>query len=131
MLPVSFWEVQLMQTSLNFITSCCNSKIRSLTCLTFLLLQFRKRYDVLKWKSSWILLNKIMNFSQNGTEFKMENPTHSFRETKLVLQLIYESKMKSKNSDELELPKEKRGQFLYRWFCPKKIFLRFVFYLNV
>ena len=29
-----------------------------------------------------------INFDKNETELKMENPTHSFRETHLVLQLI-------------------------------------------
>ena len=46
-------------------------------------------YDVLKSKFPYILLNKnIMNFNKNETESKMENPTHSFRETNLVLHLI-------------------------------------------
>ena len=45
-------------------------------------------YDVLKSKSPCILLNKNMNFNQNETESKTENPTHNFRETNLVLQLI-------------------------------------------
>ena len=71
------------------------------------------------------MLNKNINFNKNETESKMENPTHSFRETNFVLQLIQESQIKSK-TDELELAKEKRGHFLYRLFCPK-----FVFYLNV
>ena len=35
------------------------------------------------------------------------------------------------NCEELELTEEKRRHFLYRLFCPKGIFLRFVFYLNV
>ena len=29
-----------------------------------------------------------INFNKNETESKMENPTHSFRETNLVFQLI-------------------------------------------
>ena len=48
---------------------------------------------------------------------KMENPTHSFRETSFVPQLIYESQIKSK-TDVLELAKERRAHFLYRLFCP-------------
>ena len=35
-----------------------------------------------------ILLNKNIYFNKNETESKMENPTHSFRETNLVCQLI-------------------------------------------
>ena len=45
-------------------------------------------YGVLKSKSPSILLNKNINFNKSETELKMENPTHSFRETNLVLQLI-------------------------------------------
>ena len=45
-------------------------------------------YNVLKSKSSCILLNKNKNFNKNETESKMENPTHDFRETSLVLQFM-------------------------------------------
>ena len=38
--------------------------------------------------SPYILLNKNLIFNKNVTESKMENPTHSFKETNLVLQLI-------------------------------------------
>ena len=47
-----------------------------------------KNYDVLKSKSPCILLNKNKNFNENKRESKMENSTHSFRKTNLVLQLI-------------------------------------------
>ena len=46
--------------------------------------------------SPCILFNKNINFYKNETESKMGNPTHSFREMNLVLQLIYESQIKSK-----------------------------------
>ena len=48
---------------------------------------FERNYEVLKSKSPGILLYKNINFNKNGTESKMENPTHGFRETNLVLQL--------------------------------------------
>ena len=35
-----------------------------------------------------ILLNKNINFNKSETKSKMENPTRSFRETKVVLKLI-------------------------------------------
>ena len=54
----------------------------------FYYFNFEKNYDVLKSKIPYILLNKNINFNKNETESKMENPTHSFRETNLVLQLI-------------------------------------------
>ena len=56
-------------------------------------------------------------------ESKMKNPTHSFREMNLVLQLIQESQIKSK-TDDLELAKEKRGHFLCRLLCPKRVFFK-------
>ena len=48
---------------------------------------FEKSYDVLKSNSPCVLLNKNKNFNKNITESKMENLTHSFRETDVVLQL--------------------------------------------
>ena len=41
-------------------------------------------------------MNKNINFNKSKTESEMENPTHSFRETSLVLQLISESQIKGK-----------------------------------
>ena len=55
----------------------------------FYYFNFERNYDVLKSKIPCILLNKNINFNnKNETELKMENSTHSFRETNLVLQLI-------------------------------------------
>ena len=42
-----------------------------------------------------ILLNKIINFNKNETESKIENPTHRFRETNLVHQIIYNLQIKT------------------------------------
>ena len=38
--------------------------------------------------SPHILLNKNINFNKNKTKSKKENPTDSFRESNLALQLI-------------------------------------------
>ena len=81
-------------------------------CVAFLFFDFERNYDVLKSKSRCNSLSKTINFNKNQTESKMENPKHSFRETKCVFQFISESKTKSKNYYELELAKEKRGHFL-------------------
>ena len=54
----------------------------------FYYFNFEMNYDVSKSKSPCILLNKNINFKKNETELKMENLTHSFRNTNLVLQLI-------------------------------------------
>ena len=57
---------------------------------------FERNYDVLKSKSPCILLNKDVNFNKNETESKMENPTHGFRETNLVLSSYKNHKLKVK-----------------------------------
>ena len=84
-----FGELQLTQMSLNFRTSCCNLKTRDLgakLCVTWF--NFESNYGVLNSKSPCFLLNKNINFNKNKAELKMENPTHSFREINLMLQLI-------------------------------------------
>ena len=49
----------------------------------------------------------------------MANPTNSFRETNIVLQLIQESQIKSK-TNEFELVKEKRGHILYEFILSER-----------
>ena len=56
---------------------------------------FEGNYDVLKWKSQCILLNNEINFIKNGTELKMENPTHLFREKNIRI-FRYQKKKKKK-----------------------------------
>ena len=85
-----FGELQLTQIWVNSKT-CFNLKITDLgakPCVVFLFFNFKRNYGVLKSKRPCILLNKNKNFNKNETESKMENPTHSFRKTNLVLQLI-------------------------------------------
>ena len=62
----------------------------------FYYLNFERNHDVLKSKSRYFLMNKNINFDKNETQSKLENPTHTFRETNVVLQLIQESRIKSK-----------------------------------
>ena len=57
-------------------------------------------------------MNKNVNFNKNGTESKMENPRHSFRKTKFVLQLILKSQIKSKTVMSWSSRKEKRASFI-------------------
>ena len=64
----------------------------------FYYFNFERSYDVLKLKSPYILLSKSINVYKNKTESKVENPTHSFRETNLVLQLILKSEIKSQTA---------------------------------
>ena len=55
-------------------------------------------------------------------ESKIGNSTHIFTETNLVLQLIEESRIKSKTVMSWSFRKKKRGHFLYSLFCRKEIF---------
>ena len=123
---VSFGELQFMKISLNFKTSRCNLKIRGLAtklCVAFLLFfNFGRNYDVLRSKSPYILLNKNINFHENETESKMENPIHSFRETHLVLQLTKESQIKSKSVMSWSSRKEKQGVFCSVYFAWSNFF---------
>ena len=87
----AYWELQLMQISLNFQISCCNLKIRGLGArlwVTFPLFQFWKELWRFKVKESIHFVEQKYNFNKNETESKMENPTHNWKETNLVLQLI-------------------------------------------
>ena len=97
----------------------------------FYYFNLERNYDVLKSKRPCILLNKNINFNKNETESKMENPIHSFREPKLVLQLITESHIKSKTVMSWSLRKKEKGIFCAVYFVRREIFSRFVFYLNV
>ena len=54
----------------------------------FYYFNFERNCDILNSKSPCILLNKNINLNKNKTESKLENPTHSFRDTNLALQLI-------------------------------------------
>ena len=82
-------ELKLAQISLNFKTSCCKSEAWEQNFVwLFHYFNFKRNYDVLKSKGRCILVNKNINFNKNEAESKMENPTHSFRDLNLVLQLI-------------------------------------------
>ena len=91
--PGQFLEISKNWISklLNFKTSCYNLKIRRLGAkqwVGFLLLLFWKDVWCFKVKESMHFVEKNINFNKKETESKMENPTHSFRKTRLVLQLI-------------------------------------------
>ena len=64
-------------------------------------------------------------------ESKMKNPTHSFREMNLVLQLIQELQIKSKTMMIWSSQKKKGGIFCAVYCVQSEFFLRFVFYFNV
>ena len=98
----------------------------------FYYFNFERSYDVLKSKSPFILLNKNTNF-KNKTESKMENPTHSFRETNRVLQLIQESQIKSKTVMSWSSQNKKEFIFYIVYFVWKEIFVlsqRIVYWIH-
>ena len=92
---------------------------------------FGRNYDISKSKSPCFLLNKNINFNKNETESKIENPTHNFKETNLVLQFIQEWEIKSKTVMSWTSQKKKAGIFYTVYFFQRKFFLTFVFYLNI
>ena len=88
----AFGELQLTQISLNFLTSCCNLKIKGLwakLCVAFLLSLFWNEIWCVKVKKSMLFVEKNIKFSKNEMKSKMENTTNGFREINQVLQLTF------------------------------------------
>ena len=114
-------------------TSCYDLKIRDLgaNCAwRFYYFNFEGNYDLLKSKNPWILLNK--NIKSNKTKRKRKwKISHTVLERRTFCFSSYKNRKLIVKLWELALAKEKRGHFLYRLFCLKEIFLRFLFYLDV
>ena len=87
----------------------------------FCYFNFERNYDILKSKSPCILLDKNINFNKNETESKMGNPTHSFREGNVLLQLVEELQIKTKTMMSLSSLKKKEGIFCSVYFVRGKI----------
>ena len=92
----------------------------------FYYFNFKRNYDILKSKSPCILLNKNIKFNKKETKSKLENPTLSFREANLVLQLIWESQIKTVMS--WSLWKKIESIFSTVYFVWRELF---VFYFNL
>ena len=60
-------------------------------------------------------------------ESKMENPTHGFKKTNLVLQLIQKWQIKSTTVMSWSLPKKKEGIFCTVFFFRRKFFQQLCF----
>ena len=84
-LQVSFWgaaaHAGITEFS-SFLLQLKNQRSGSKTVWLFHYFDFERNYD------PYLLLNENINFNKNKRESKKENPTHSFRETNLMLQLI-------------------------------------------
>ena len=87
-LQVSFWEAPTHAdaSELNFLLQL-KIKSWSKSVCGFIIL-ILKGFYVLKSNSPYFLLNRNINFNQIETEFKIKNPTHTFRDLNVVLQLI-------------------------------------------
>ena len=77
------------------------------------------------------MLNKNINFNKNQIELKMENPTRSFAEMNLVLQLGWELRIKSKTAMSWGSRKKREYIFCNIYVVLKEIVLAFAFYLSV
>ena len=74
---------------LKLLVATSKSEIWEQNCVwLFYYFNFERNYDVLKSKRSCIFWNKNINFNKNETKSKIENPTHSFRESNFLLRLI-------------------------------------------
>ena len=105
------------------------SEVLEQSCVwLFYYFNFERNYDVSKSNGSCILLNENINFNKSKTETKMENPTHNFRETNPVLQLIKELQIKSKTVISWSSQKKREGIFSNVYFVRMKFFrhLRFI-----
>ena len=73
-------------------------------------------------KSPYFLLNKIINSNKNETELKMQNPTHTLRETNLLLPLIKNRELKIKLWWAGARERKKGAFFCNVYFVQKKLF---------
>ena len=57
----------------------------------FYYFNFERNHDVLKSKSSSFFMNRNINFNRNETESKMEKPTHTLLERRILYFSSYEN----------------------------------------
>ena len=81
-----------------------------------------RNYCVLKSRNLLSSLNKIIKFDKNEKDSKMENPTHGFRDTNPILQLIWESQIKSETMVSWSSQTKKEGIFCTVYFVRRKFF---------
>ena len=116
---------------LKLLIATYKSEIWEQNCVwLFYYFNFERNHYVLKSNSPFIFLNKHINFNKSETESEMEKLKHCFRETNLVLQLIYESEIENKTVMSWRSRKKKEGIFCNVYFVIRKFFLTFTFYLN-
>ena len=121
---VSFWRApthaDIIQFQ-NFLLQPKNQSSESKTMCGFCF-DIERNHGDFKSKKPCILLNENINFNENETKLKMENSIHSFREVNLVLQLMWESQIKSKTVMSKISLKKKESIFCTVYFVRRKFF---------
>ena len=133
MLPDQYWVAPTHEDIIEFsnlLLQLKNQRSGSKTVWLFYYFNFERNYHVFKSKSSYILLNKNINFNKNETESKME-----------ILHAVFERRtfcISPYKNDNLKVKlwwvgacKRKKGIFGTIYFVWRKCFLTFVFYLIV
>ena len=108
----------------NFLLQLIKQKYGNKTMSDFSIISFFKgiNYNFLKSERTCILLNKNINFNKSETDSKMENPTHTFRETKLALQVISQLRIKSNTVMSWSSQKKKEDIFCTVYFVRRNFF---------
>ena len=108
----------------NFLLQLIKQKYGNKTMSDFSIISFFKgiNYNFLKSERTCILLNKNINFNKSKTDSKMENRTHTFRETKLALQVISQLRIKSNTVMSWSSQKKKEDIFCTVYFVRRNFF---------
>ena len=127
-----FGEIHLTQIFWNFKISSCNLTIKvheANVCVGFSVIPIERNLWGFKVKESLIYIGQKYKLKQKRDGMENRKFNHIFKETNLVLQLIWESRIKTKTV--MSSWKKKDYIFCNIYFVRRKFFLTFVFYLNV
>ena len=109
---------------LKFLVATYKSEVWEQNCeWLFYYSNFERNYDALKSKTPCILLNKNINFNKNGTESEIP---HTVLERQTLCFSSYKSRKVKIKLWWVGARERKKRAFLYRLFCPKKIFGIFI-----
>ena len=109
---------------LKFLVATYKSEVWEQNCVwLFYYSNFERNYDALKSKTPCILLNKNINFNKNGTESEIP---HTILERQTLCFSSYNNRKVKVKLRWVGARERKKRAFLYRLFCPKKIFGIFI-----
>ena len=109
---------------LKFLVATYKSEVWEQNCeWLFYYSNFERNYDALKSKTPCILLNKNINFNKNGTESEIP---HTVLERQTLCFSSYKNRKVKVKLRWVGARERKKRAFLYRLFCPKKIFEIFI-----